>query len=107
LRSNREIFAINEQHPFFVNEIHQSDVLQGILGVDSVRAHSTPHAFCEKELKLGQLGPLKTTSNPKGYWADPAPDIRRMGDEDGEQEVIVTAWEACDCCSLLLNHLLA
>jgi hypothetical protein len=33
--------------------------------------------------------------DPKGYWACPEGGIRRMGDEDGEQEVIVTKTDAC------------
>jgi len=33
--------------------------------------------------------------DPKGYWVCPEGGIRRMGDEDGEQEVIVKKTEAC------------
>lgn len=33
--------------------------------------------------------------DPKGYWCDPSGNIRRMGDEDGEQEIIFTATETC------------
>jgi hypothetical protein len=33
--------------------------------------------------------------DPKGYWCDPSGNIRRMGNEDGEQEIIVTATEVC------------
>jgi hypothetical protein len=33
--------------------------------------------------------------DPKGYWCDPSGNIRRMGSEDGEQEVIATATEVC------------
>jgi hypothetical protein len=33
--------------------------------------------------------------DPNGYWCDPSGNIRRMGDEDGEQEIIFTATEVC------------
>jgi hypothetical protein len=33
--------------------------------------------------------------DPKGYWCDPSGNIRRMGNEDGEQEIIATATEVC------------
>ena len=28
--------------------------------------------------------------DPKGYWIDPEGNIRRMGNEDGEQEIIAS-----------------
>jgi hypothetical protein len=33
--------------------------------------------------------------DPKGYWVCPEGGIRRMGDEDGEREVIVKKTNAC------------
>jgi hypothetical protein len=33
--------------------------------------------------------------DPKGYWVCPEGGIRRMGDEDGEQRVIVKKTGAC------------
>jgi hypothetical protein len=33
--------------------------------------------------------------DPQGYWVCPESGIRRMGNEDGEQEVIVKKTEAC------------
>jgi hypothetical protein len=33
--------------------------------------------------------------DPKGYWACPEGGIRRMGDEDDEQEMIVKKTDAC------------
>jgi hypothetical protein len=33
--------------------------------------------------------------DPKGYWCDPSGNTRRMGDEDGEQEIVFTPTEAC------------
>jgi hypothetical protein len=33
--------------------------------------------------------------DPKGYWCDPSGNIRRMGNEDGEQEIIFKATEIC------------
>ncbi len=33
--------------------------------------------------------------DPKGYWCDPSGNIRRMGDEDGEQEIIATVTKTC------------
>ena len=33
--------------------------------------------------------------DPKGYWGAPDGKIHRMGDEDGEQEVIATVTPAC------------
>jgi hypothetical protein len=33
--------------------------------------------------------------DPEGYWADPERNIRRMGDEDGEQMIILKATEVC------------
>jgi len=33
--------------------------------------------------------------DPKGYWCDPSGNIRRMGNEDGEQKIIATATEVC------------
>jgi hypothetical protein len=33
--------------------------------------------------------------DPKGYWIDPARNIRRMGTEDGEQRVILRATQDC------------
>jgi hypothetical protein len=33
--------------------------------------------------------------DPRGYWLDPSGNIRRMGDEDGEQEIIATVTEIC------------
>ena len=33
--------------------------------------------------------------DPKGYWGDPEGKIHRMGNEDGEQEVIATVTPAC------------
>jgi hypothetical protein len=37
----------------------------------------------------------KNYIDPKGYWACPEGGIRRMSDEDGEQEVIVKKTDAC------------
>jgi len=31
--------------------------------------------------------------DPQGYWLDPDRNIHREGNEDGEQEVIVSAWQ--------------
>jgi hypothetical protein len=33
--------------------------------------------------------------DPKGYWLDPSGNIRRMGNEDGEQEIIATLTDIC------------
>ena len=33
--------------------------------------------------------------DPKGYWIDPARNVRRMGAEDGEQHLILKATETC------------
>jgi hypothetical protein len=33
--------------------------------------------------------------DPKGYWCDPSGNIRRMGGEDGEQEIIATITKTC------------
>jgi hypothetical protein len=33
--------------------------------------------------------------DPKGYWCEPSRNIRRMGNEDGEQEVIATVTKIC------------
>jgi hypothetical protein len=33
--------------------------------------------------------------DPEGYWLDPDGNVRRMGDEDGEQEIIATATKIC------------
>ena len=37
----------------------------------------------------------KNYIDPIGYWCDPSGNIRRMGNEDGEQEIIATATEVC------------
>ena len=37
----------------------------------------------------------KNYIDPKGYWADPDRNIRRMGHENGEQRAILKATEAC------------
>jgi hypothetical protein len=33
--------------------------------------------------------------DPQGYWIDPARNLRRMIEENGEQRVIICATEAC------------
>ena len=33
--------------------------------------------------------------DPKGYWINPARNVRRMGAEDGEQHLILKATETC------------
>jgi hypothetical protein len=33
--------------------------------------------------------------DPKGYWIDPRRNIRRLGDKDGEQAVILLATPQC------------
>jgi hypothetical protein len=33
--------------------------------------------------------------DPEGYWLDPDGNIRRLGDEDGEQEIIATVTRIC------------
>jgi hypothetical protein len=33
--------------------------------------------------------------DPKGYWGDPEGNIHRMGNEDGEQEIIATVAKTC------------
>jgi hypothetical protein len=33
--------------------------------------------------------------DPKGYWIDPNRNIRRLGNEDGEQAIVVRATENC------------
>jgi hypothetical protein len=37
----------------------------------------------------------KTYVDPLGYWIDPERNVRRMGDEGGEQEIIIKATENC------------
>ena len=37
----------------------------------------------------------KNYIDPKGYFGDPEGNIHRMGNEDGEQEIIATVATAC------------
>jgi hypothetical protein len=39
--------------------------------------------------------PDKSYVDPEGYCADPDRNFRRMGDEDGEQMIILNATEVC------------
>jgi hypothetical protein len=37
----------------------------------------------------------KNYIDPKGYWGDPSGNVRRTGNEGGEQEIIAIATQAC------------
>lgn len=40
--------------------------------------------------------------DPKGYWLDPEGNIRRIGDEEGQQEIIATVTEVCSQAERIL-----
>jgi hypothetical protein len=54
--------------------------------------------------------------DPEGYWIDPSRNVRRMGDEDEEQAIVLKATKNCSDaewehlfkaiadCLLLLGH---
>ena len=43
----------------------------------------------------GMMTTPRSYIDPKGYWIDPERNIRRMGDEGGEQQIIAKATEEC------------